>query len=238
MGFDYDRMTTSELTNTLLAADQRDAIRREALSALTRRGRVVRNSRLALAIQYVLRYPDRYDQGIMEEALDVLATDPHPDATSVMVELLEDITTSVLDADKTASFTFRKYFYQVLMSRQREEDLGVWHEYLPSVQAKTLVGLISDPASDGIVDGLEPFVLLNRQPEPGRTKALFYTISSVARLGSAEVNLEKACELLNKTHDDESFHQGKRILRRQLSDARRKGAKEEARALSNALKKL
>lgn len=238
MSLEYDQMNTSELTNTLLAANQKDHIRREALSALTRRGRIVRNSRLALAIQYVLRYPDRYDQAIMEEALDVLATDPHPDATSVMLELLEDITNSVLDADKTASFEFRKYYYQVLISRQREEDLTVWQEFLPAMETKALVGLIADPASDGIVDGLEPFVLLDRQSEPNRTKALFYTISSVARLGAAETHLDRACDLLEKSNDREAYSQGRRILRKQVSQARRDGKREEVRALSSALKRL
>ncbi|GAB4481183.1 MAG: hypothetical protein Kow00124_28650 [Anaerolineae bacterium] len=234
----YDTMSLSELTNLLLYVDQDPEVVREVLSALSRRDRGERNPRLVAAIEHVLKFPDRYNQQALMGVIDILATDPHPDATVAMIDLLPEFAAALLDRGQTASPEFREYFFQALLTRQRDSDLEVWAEMLPTLDPKTLVSLIADPAACELALELEPLTLIDRMAEPNRTKALVYAISCAARHGTAHTDVEKACDLLRGSHSIPHFQQGRDLLRQQAKKAREANQHAQARMLNRALDRL
>jgi len=238
MPTEFDAMDVAELTGIIVQTHQDPRRQRDALSALARRERVERNSRLIVVMQYVLKYPDRYNLELMTRVIDILATDPHPDATTAMIELLPDIVTPVIDGTEGVSEGFRQYFYEALMTRQRDEDLEVWRDMLPALDPKTLVALIADPASDGRLDDLDPMTLVDRLEEPNRTKALIYVIASVAKTGASTTNIAQACERLMNSHSRVHLEQGCEVLRKQQKRARQAGDREQAQVLDVALAQI
>ena len=167
----YEMMDLEMLTNLLLTADQRPDVQRAALSALSKRPPLQRNSKIILILEYVLKYPDRYNQDVMMSAIDILGTDPGPDATAAMLEILPRVLDSAMKKGDALKPEFRRYFYQTLITRQRETDMPVWKQMLPTLQPETLVAALLDPAAKPL-RALEPLTLINRLPAQERRQAL------------------------------------------------------------------
>ncbi len=234
----YDTMSLSELTNLLLYVDQDPQVVSDVLSALSRRDRGERNPRLVAAIEHVLKFPDRYNQQALMGVIDILATDPHPDATVAMIDLLPEFAAALLDRGQTASPEFREYFFQALLTRQRDTDLEVWAEMLPTLDPKTLVNLVADPVASELALELDPITLLDRLAEPNRTKALVYVVSCAARYGGDQAHIERACDLLRRSHSVTHLQQGRNLLRQQAKKARETNQHAQARVLNRALDRL
>ncbi len=230
----YDQMDIAELAKFVVYTDTDPQQRREALSALSRRDTIQRTSRLVMTMEYVLKNPDRYDQDVMMSIIDLFATDPEPNATAAMLDLLPLVASAILDNRKLKD-EFREYFYTALMTRCREEDLHVWAEMLPELDPKTLVGAVSDPAA-GVLADIDPLTLIERQPEPHRTRALFYAISQMIQQQSNSDGLAQAVKLLTEGNQDSAEYQrGIEALSRQLDKTQGRNNKTRAKVLMKVL---
>lgn len=230
----YDQMDIAELAKFVVYTDTEPHQRREALSALSRRDTIQRTSRLIMTMEYVLKNPDRYDQDMMMSIIDLFATDPEPNATVAMLDLLPLVASAILD-NRQLKDEFREYFYTALMTRRRDEDLDVWAEMLPELDPKTLVGAASDPVAGVLVD-IEPVTLLDRQPEPHRTRALFYAVSQMIQHQSNSDGLVQAVKLLTESNPDSTEYQrGIEALSRQLEKAQGNNDRTRTKVLMKVL---
>jgi hypothetical protein len=168
----FEMMDLDSLTNILLTANQRPDVQRAALSAMSRRSPLQRNAKLALIIEQVVRYPDRYNQDVMMSLIDILATDPEPDATATMIEVLPEVLDAAMRPGSGLKPEFRRYFYQALVSRRRESDIPVWQEMLPQLKPDALAAALLDPVARPL-KALEPFTLISRLSRPKRNRLLW-----------------------------------------------------------------
>src|SRR5574341_225628 len=234
----YDSLDTMALQSILLNTDQKPEAHRAALSALARRSFYQRSKVVVEIMRSVLRHPDRYDQDAMMALIDIMATDPEAEATEIMLRVLPDMVEAALDSNRAAlKSEFRNYYYQALITRQRDDDLVVWGEMLPQLDVKTLVGTIVDPAAAPL-EAIEPFTLIDRQPEPQRTKALISIIAGVARSNSDPKHIQTAIALLTKSADKAQLSEGIAVLAQQWERAKKAGRHPATDLLENALRLL
>lgn len=233
----YEKLDVLTLTNLLINPDNDPEIHRAALSALSRVNPAERRSRLVVVMRNVVRMPERYNQDVMMSLIDLLATDPDADATLVMIDILREILALFMKDRDALKPEFREYFYQALVTRQRPDDLAVWAEMLPTLDSKTLVAAVLDPAAQAL-EALEPITLLDRQPEPTRTKALISVVLGlILRDGSPE-QLQQAVLKLKERSDAAQLAQGIDLLAERWEKANRAGNKRQAALLHEALAAL
>ena len=159
----YDQMEIPALTNILLNPASAAEIHKRALSALSRLDPLNRTSSLITVLQSISKHPSLYDQDICLQVVDLLATDPDADATVAMLEVLPRVVETAIRKGDTKqehyitsrgdiilgteeqelSPEFREYFFQALLTRQREEDLQVWAEMLPGFSGQTLSAIFA-----------------------------------------------------------------------------------------------
>jgi hypothetical protein len=207
----YDLLDTPTLTNLLLNPNQHREIHRATLSALSRRSAEQRCPRLILIIRSIIHNPTKYDQDVMMSAIDILATDPDPQATGAFLEALPDVLDTGMGGEESLKTEFREYYYQALMTRQRPADLKVWSEKLPALPARSLVAMLIDPAAESL-QTLEPLTLIERLREPDRTKALFSVIAGVIRNRCPVERAHQAARMLRKSSDPAQFEEGMNFL--------------------------
>ena len=230
----YDALDISALTTLLLNPDRPPDVHRAVLSALSRRNPLDRTSSLVALLESMVQNPGRYDQEVMISCIDLLATDPSPDATEAMLEVLPSVLQTSMDGSDALKPDFREYFYTALITRQREGDLEVWADFLPRLDARTLVAAMIDPAA-GALEALEPFTLIDRLSEPQRTKALVSVIAGVTRRrGSPEV-ISQALQLIQVSSNPEQRQEGVEALAAQWEKAKRTGREAQASMLEQAL---
>jgi hypothetical protein len=232
----FDQLDIPALTALLLDPDAGDDVHWGALSAFSHIAPEARNDRLVKILKRVFIDPDRYNMDVMAAAIDLLATDPNSDATAAMLEILPDMIHHTLRG-KAISTKFRAYFYQALMTRQRDEDLRVWAEMLDTIDALTLVGIIVDPAAAPL-EALEPWTLLDRQPEPDRTNALMTILMLATRKGEIDSPVREAVEALRESCHPETFEEGLEKLAEQWEESRKVGRKKHADGLYAVLEIL
>jgi hypothetical protein len=233
----YDQLDTPTLTNLLLNADQAADVHRGALSALARRSAFQRSATIITILRSVLRYPDRYDQEVMMALIDILATDPESDATLAMIEVLPEVLEHGIDPKSALKPEFREYFYTALVTRQREDDLLVWGEMLPQLDPKTLVASMVDPAA-GPLEAVEPLTLIDRLPEPQRTKALISVIVGVAHMSGNRKVIQTATSMLTRSADQGQLKDSINGLAQHWEKAKKAGRKEQGDLLEQALSVL
>jgi len=229
----FDQLDISALAALLLDPDAGDDVHRAALSALSRVSPDARNDRLVKVLKRIFVDPDRYNLDVIAAAIDLLATDPDPDATAAMLEILPDMMHYTLRG-KQITPKFRAYFYQALMTRQRDEDLRVWGEMLDSISPETLVGIIVDPEAAPL-EALEPWTLMERQAEPDRTNALITILLLATRKGGLDSPVKEAVMALQEKHDPGAFEAGLDKLAEQWEQAKKAGRKKHADGLHAAL---
>lgn len=218
----FDAVDLAALTTLLLDPDKPAHIHRNALSALSRRSPFDRTSRLVTLLKSMVQNPGRYDQEVMMSCIDILATDPDSQATLAMIESLPGVLGTAMDGSDALKPDFREYFYTALVSRQRDGDLEVWGEFLPELEAKTLVAMMLDPAGEPL-EALEPLTLMNRLPEPQRTKALISVIAGIAsKRGSIQKAID-AAEMVAKSSDPAQLKEGVATLAQQYDKRKRSG---------------
>ncbi len=230
----YDALDVQALSSLLLNADMSPEVHRGALSALARRSPYQRSTLIIQILRSVMSHPDRYDQEVMMALIDILGSDPNADATAAMLEVLPDMLEQALDPKRALKPEFREYFYQTLVTRQREDDLSVWGEMLPNLEAKTLVAILVDPVARPL-EALEPLTLIDRLREPSRTKALISVIAGVAHTGGDPANVQKAAALIANSADADQLKEGINVLGQHWDRAKKSGRRAQTEMLERAL---
>ncbi len=233
----YDSLDTPALTNLLLNPEQSSDVHQGALSALARRSVYQRSPTVMTILRSVITHADRYDQHLMMQLIDILATDPDSEATVAMLEVLPDMLEAGIDPHGFLKAEFREYFYTAMVTRQREDDLLVWGDMLPQLAAKTLVAALIDPAA-GSLQAIEPLTLIDRMDEPSRTKALVSVISGVAHMGHKPETVQGAVDLITRSSDDAQLEDGLSVLAGQYEKAKKAGRDSQAGLLEQALRIL
>ena len=209
-GQHYEKLDIQTLSNLLTNPDNLPEVHRGAFSALLKIESEERRRQIAVVVRSMLQAPSRYSNELIVEAVEILATDPHPDATEAMLNILPDmVTLGVKDRD-AVPHDVREYFYQALVTRTREADLSVWNEMLPRLEGRTLVAAMMEPAAEALAT-LEPLTLIDRLPEPDRTRALVSLIRGMAVRGRRDM-IKHVGEMLNQSSDGNELKRGVGLL--------------------------
>lgn len=230
----YEMLDISALTTLLLNPDRPAEVHRAVLSALSHRSPFDRASSLVALLESMVQNPGRYDQEVMISCIDILATDPTPQATSAMLEVLPKVLVSGMDGTDALKPDFREYFYTALITRQRDSDLKVWGEFLPELDARTLVAAMVDPVAKPL-EALEPLTLIDRMAEPQRTKALISVIAGVAARRGALEKVNEAIQVIQRSNSPEQLQEGIEVLAVQWEKAKKAGRDAHAGVLESAL---
>jgi len=150
-----------------------DADRLEVLRELGRLDPEQRSDVLSRAFQDVLRKPD-VNLGLIPSLVELLATDPEPSATEVMLDMLPLMAHAGADhRGGNIPRDSRTYFYEALITRRREEDRKVWARRLPKLDADALLDIMADPAAKPLRVSIDVLGLVDKLPRPERRRALF-----------------------------------------------------------------
>jgi hypothetical protein len=172
----------------------------------------------------ILKNPTRWHPDIPEAIIDLFATDPSPEATYAMLDILSIMLDKDIGLGTTGGLsTVRMYFYQALASRDRDEDIEVWSEFIPKIDAGMLVSMILDPQAGPLVEAIDPYELLNRTPEPGRTSAIFSVILGATRGGAISVQVRRVWDLLRQGAHRQAYQAGIEALVDHWERARQSG---------------
>lgn len=161
------------LRTILLNKHLSEADRLEVLRELGRLDPSDRSDVLARAFQDALRQPDT-DSNIISALVDLLATDPEPGATVVMLDMVPLMARAGADqGGGNIPKDVRAYFYEALITRRREEDRKVWAQRLPRYTADELVDILLDGAAEPLRKSINVAGLFDKLPRAERRKALF-----------------------------------------------------------------
>jgi hypothetical protein len=232
----FEKLDATTLTNTLVNPDAGDEAHRAALTALSHRGPMERNPRLVQVLGSILRSPGRWAPDIPEKIIDLFATDPDPEATVAMLEVLP----IMLDRERSTATTgglstVRGYFYTALATRERDEDIAVWSEFLPKLNARLLVNIILDPQAGPLTEAIGPFELLDRQPEPERTNGIFEVLLGATRGGTINESVREAFALLKHGAHRQTYMDGIETLADHWERAKQSGHSQHVKGLQAVL---
>jgi hypothetical protein len=230
----FGQLDAQTLTNLLTDPRQSSETHRQACNALANIKPDERRSRLIDVMQTMVSEAGKYDTDVMMSVVDLLGTDPHPDATVAMVQVLPDILTTAVEHPDALPAPFRQYFYSALMTRFREDDLAAWARLLPQLKAKTLVAALLDPVGAPLA-AIEPLTLISRLGEPERTRALISAIAGLARYETGRPVIDEAGMLLTESSDRRQLEHGVGLLEERWRGAKRAGREVEADNLEAAL---
>lgn len=168
----YTGIPASTLVHLVISAHDDPVTQRKALAELAKLSPQRRGSQLILALRSMMERPQLYELDIMYAIIELLATDPNPDATRAMIEVLPNIAQAQKKGTGPLTLDLRGYFYQALATRRRDTDRAVWREMLPQLSGETLVNLLTDPAAEQIRSLLNPMTLIEHLPREQRRQAL------------------------------------------------------------------
>ncbi len=231
-----DHFDLDTLVSTLIDIELTKDVHRKAMSVLLKCDPAERNPYLCRVMKAISSRPEVYDQESMMAMVDILATDPDPEATEIMLECLPVVAESSLSKN-SLSPEFRTYFYEALATRQREDDLDVWGEVLPMLGAKTLVALVIDSQAKPL-DIIEPPTLLTRLDEPERTKGLLSAILGLVRRGGSPEQLKPLVQALKASHDQDQMNNGLAALEKNWEMANKSKREQQVKVLEALLRTL
>jgi hypothetical protein len=235
----YERFDSSALSSTLLNTDAGPEAHRAALTALSHRGPLERNPLLVRILGTILKNTSRWEPDIPEKIIDLFATDPDPEATVAMLEVLPILLGQERAVGTTSALsTVRGYFYQALATREREEDVVVWSEFLPTLSAHMLANIVLDPQAGPLIDAIDPLVLISRKPEPDRTNAIFSIIVGATRGGEVTEEVRQAWLMLKEGAQRQAYFDGIETLAEQWEMARQAGRSQHMKGLETVLAKM
>lgn len=231
----YDTLDAQTLTNLLVDANQKAEVHQRALNALTHIQPDERRNRLIMVLRKMMHEPECYDDEVKLSLVEVLGTDPHPAATTAMLQVLPDILSAAMSEGNSLPADFREYFYQALVTRTREGDLDVWRQIIPQLDPQTLVAILLDPVAGSLIDAIEPLELISRLDEPERSRALISTVVGLAYVPGRHALMQHACQILLSAAGQEHLVHALGVLEERWNKARRNGKEQAVTELESAL---
>ncbi len=231
----FRQLDARTLTHVLCEPNQHPDVYSQALAALKLHTPASRLQGLEEALKAIARAPAGYDDRTVTAVIDLLGTDPHPDATTAMAAALPDVLSGAASGGASLSTDLRGYYYSVLVTRSRETDLPVWSDVLPRLDGRTLAAALLDPAATPL-EALEPMTLLGRLPGAERARALTWLVSGLAHRGAEPSRVENVARMIANIGDDELLERAAEALDSQWQQASRDGDSRTADLLEVALR--
>nr|MBN1229814.1 hypothetical protein [Anaerolineae bacterium] len=222
----YDYLDIQTLTNLLSNPEKGADIHAAAFKAMCKLGPDGRRAGIVSVMRSIIKRPEKYETDLMMGVVEILATDPDPDATVAMLELLPEVLDSAMKYRDRLSPEFREYFYEALVTRSRDGDLDIWAEWLPKMTGKILVAALLDPVGKAL-EAIEPLVLLDRLAEPERTSAYMGLIAMKAATAQREELMEIAANL-QESNNPEQLEKGLDSWAKRYDKAKEQGSKRYA----------
>lgn len=172
----YGHVDLGTLRQILLTSRGRSEIQRTIIDEMKKLTPQVRARELAKILTDVIQRPHLYNEGVATAVVELLATDPNPEATEGMLTALPVVAMGAHDRQMHAPRDFREYFYEALLTRRRDSDEPVWDAMVPRLEGDSLVDILADPVARPLVDVIDPFKLIDRLPTDERRRALFSAV--------------------------------------------------------------
>lgn len=202
----YDLLETPALTSILIDAGRPENAHMSAIEALAERSEAHRTPAMISALEAIIRNRQYYSENFMIRVAEVLAMDSSLKATVGLLDAFPAIVGSIYESPPMPE-AFRRRYYELLIERQSDDDLGEWGKRLENFDARTIAGAAVDKAGEPL-SALEPWELLGRLSEPERTSALFFVIfGSIMGQGDLEA-VKRSIDALRESHDKEQLAQG------------------------------
>ena len=208
----YDKVDVAALVSAILNTELEPTEHRAALGALAERSPNERNPRLAQILTAILTNPSAWDASVPEAIVDLLATDPNANATTAMLKVLPTLLKLDRPGGTSPISGVRGYFYEALASRERDEDIAVWAEFVPTLKAADLAAILLDNEATPLIEALDPLELIGGLNEPERTNGIFSVIAGSSRSGEVNVTIRKCLELLKLGANRDAYFGGIALL--------------------------
>jgi hypothetical protein len=230
----YDKLDVLTLTNLLINPEKGPHVHQRALSAMSHLNPEQRRSRMITVMRNIARMPERYDEEVVMSVAEILATDPDPEATQAMIEVLLDILKMAMTNRDALSAGFRTYFYEALVTRTRDGDLEIWAELLPQFTPPHLVAMVLDPAA-GPLQALDPVTLMDRLDEPERTRALTSALVGLLSMPDREDQFNSVMTCLQRSAEQGPLEQGLEKMAKRWENSKKAGNSRLAATAEQAL---
>lgn len=172
----FAHLNLGVLRQLLLTSTGRPDVQREVIAELRKQRPIVRANELIKVLVDMINNPNLFSRDVTEAIVEVLATDPYPEATEAMLERLPEIARAGNGRTAKLTRSTREYFYQALVTRTRDTDQPVWDALVPRLSGETLVDILADPAAKPLIQVLKPLEVIDRLPRRERRQALFATL--------------------------------------------------------------
>lgn len=234
----YDLLDTDALITILVDPDRPHHSHLAAITSLSTRSEAHRTPALASALHSILRHGNQYQADVMIAVVENLISDPSLKTTQEMLDAFPAIVSSVFGGSQAFPAEFRQHFYEALLARQSDDDLNEWATRLPDLDPRAIAGAIVDRAGKSLQEALEPWTLLERLAEPGRTAALVAVVMGTT-MGQGDVDsLKKAVTMLRESCDEAQLDKGLMALEERWEAAHKAGKDTLATNLETILKAL
>jgi hypothetical protein len=158
------------LVDVLLSAPENAELQRQVMQELALQRPDKRADYLAQALRRMLDDPAAYGETLYA-IVELLATDPGPEATRSMLAILPILARSSLRSRFSPPEDFRAYFYKALATRHRTTDLVAWQAMGDALDGDTLVMILTDPAAVPLRQALKRYRLFDGLPPGLRRQA-------------------------------------------------------------------
>lgn len=158
------------LVDVLLSAPENAELQRQVIQELALQRPDKRADYLAQALRRMLSAPASYGP-TLDAIVELLATDPGPEATHSMLGILPILARASLRTRSSPPLSFRTYFYEALATRHRTTDLVAWQAMSDAIDGDTLVVLLTDPAAAPLRRAFKQYRMLATVPPRLRQQA-------------------------------------------------------------------
>lgn len=232
----FDKMDSAALRDAMMNPDSGEEIHKIALEALSKRTPKDRNENLVQVLRVILRAPDKWQPDVPRGIIDVFATDPDPEATTAMLDLLPDVLEVNALQGSPLVQELCEYYYEVLSTRQRDDDLEVWMGYIPKIEAPMLVQMQLDPQAGPLREAIAPVELIGQLDEPGRTSGLMDVIGGAVRGGEINDDVREVFNAFkNGGANREAYQGGVARLADRYEEAKKNGNERYMQGLHKVL---
>lgn len=231
-GFEpYKSLDIDNLLNLLTHPANAPDVHQGAFDAMLDLDPDDRREGLVTVMHSVVKNPKNYNPDLVISIIEIFATDPDPDSTDALLELLPGILEGSLTSN-SLPMDVRQFFYEATATRTRDEDLAVWESKIGSFSGRALIGALVDKTAKPL-DIIEPMTLLERRPEPERTLSMMSLLTYFAQQGRG-TEARAVAEKVAATHDETAFAKALKGVTEYWDKARQVAGKEKYASILEA----
>lgn len=170
----------------------------------------------------MIRNLEGWQPDIPQQIIKLFGTDPNPASTSGLLDVLPVVLGQSPPADPDSDlYALRDYYYQMVASRESDEDIKVWMAFIPELKSSMLISIILDSQAIPLRNAIGPFELIDRLEEPERTTAIFGVLAGATRQGEISDDIREAWGMLKKGAHRQAYVEGMDTLAERYNEARK-----------------